>query len=141
MNPILDDYYRQLAELSQKQMEKHYAWLRYLLLLASGSLSILVALRSGASNTRTAHAILSAALASLGLGILLGSIALYGENRIALETVKKTAEELLRRLNNPGTPDESFSVRKPVVCIVAERGCYVFLVLAVISLVAYAISN
>jgi hypothetical protein len=141
MNPILDDYYRQLAELSQIQMEKHYAWLRHLLLLASGTLSVLVALRASPPTAQTPHLFLSVALASLGLGILLGAVSLYGEYRIAIETVKKTGEELLRRLNNPGTADKSFAVKAPTACIISERACYAFLVVAVISLVIHAICN
>ena len=141
MDPILEDYYRQLTEVSRKQQETHYAWLRYLLLLSAGTLSALVAFRSASATTHHVHIALSVALASLGLGILSGAVALYGETRVAVETTKKTGMELSRRLNNPGAPNQSFVVKAPIVCVAAERACYCFLVVAVISLVVFAICN
>ena len=141
MDPTLKDYYQQLTEVSRKQQETHYSWLRYLLLLSAGTLSALVAFRSASATTHHVHLALSVALASLGLGILSGAVALYGETRVAVETTRKTGMELSRRLNNPGSPEESFVVKPPTVCIAAELACYLFLIVAVISLVIFAICN
>ena len=137
MNP--HDCLQELAGLVKQREEKRYAWLRHLLLLASGSLSVLVSLRTGSHTVGLPHYCIAAGLASLGLGILLGAVSLYGEVRTAHDLVKRMSEEGLRRLKNPGTPDELVSAQLPAGYAFAERVCYLSLVVSVISLVIYAI--
>ena len=134
-----NDCFQQLAVLIKQREEKRYAWLRHLLLLASGSLSVLVSLRAGEHTVGFPHYCIATALASLGLGILLGAISLYGEVRTAQDLVKRMSDEGLRRLKNPGTPDELISSQLPVGYAVAETLCYLSFVVSTISLVVYAI--
>jgi hypothetical protein len=136
---MANDCFQQLATLIKQREEKRYAWLRHLLLLASGSLSILVSLRAGTQTVGFPHYCFATALASLGLGILLGAISLYGEVRTAHDLVKRMSEEGLRRLQNPGTPDELISSQLPTGYAFAETFCYLSLIVSAISLVVYAI--
>lgn len=136
-----EDFYRILVDLTQKREEKRYLWLKQLLLLATGSLSVLVSLRAGTTNTHTAHVFLSVALAALGLGILFGAISLHGEVRLSHETLEQTKKELIRQFENPETLAEPAFCKLPAVYTVAETLCYTALVVAVISLVIYAICN
>lgn len=141
MHPVLNDSYQILAEVVQRREEKRYLWLKQLLLLATGTLSVLVSFRAGTTHTHTAHVFLSVGLASLGLGILFGSISLYGEVRMAHDAVEQTARELRRRLSNPETPAEPIFAKRPVFYAIAQGCCYTVLVVAMISLVTYAICS
>jgi len=134
-----DDCLREIAKLVQQREEKRYTWLRHLLLLASGSLSVLVSLRTGVHTVGFQHYCIATALASLGLGILFGAVSLHGEVRTAHDIVKAMTEEGIRQLRNPGTPDETVSSTLPARYTLAEKLCYLSLVISVVSLVAYAI--
>jgi hypothetical protein len=130
---------REIAILSQKREDKRYAWLRHLLLLAAGSLSVLVSLRSGDHLSGFPHYCIATALAALGLGILFGAVALYGEIRGAHGLAVSYVEEALRRLREPGTPDRPVGFQLPPFYVRCEQGCYLSLVVAVLSLIVYAI--
>jgi hypothetical protein len=134
-----DAWMREIAKLVQQREEKRYAWLRHLLLLAAGSLSVLVSLRTGASTVGFQHYCIVTALASLGLGILFGAFSLHGEVWLAGDVVKRMGEEAIRLLKNSGTSDEPISCQLPARYDFAERSCYFSFVVSVISLVIYAI--
>jgi hypothetical protein len=109
------------------------------MLLAAGSLSVLVSLRSGTHLCGLPHYCIATALASLGLGILFGAVALYGEVRGADGLAKSYGEEVLRRLKEPGTPNRPIGFQLPKIYIHCEEACCVSLVVAVLSLIVYAI--
>lgn len=133
------DYQRELVTLIEQREEKHYAWLRHILLLASGSLSVLISLRTGVHTVGFAHVCISAALASLGLGILLGAVSLHGEVTMKNVIIKRICEEAIRALQNPGTADEPVTAQLPFLYRAAQKLCYLSLAVSVSALVTYAI--
>src|SRR4051812_3555475 len=88
-----------ISKTLDERNEKRYAWIRYLLLLASGSLSVLISFNKDKQLTCLEHILFSIALLSLGLGILFGVIYLYVEVdvlswkvNILVENIKLRAE-------------------------------------------------
>jgi len=134
-----EDYTRELAVLAQKREDKRYAWLRHLMLLAGGSMSVLVSLRSGKHLSGFPHYCIATGLSSLGLGILFGAVALYGEVRSAQGLVVSYGQEGIRRLTQPETPAETVGYQLPPFYRFCEVACYFLFVVAILSLVVYSI--
>jgi hypothetical protein len=130
-----------LFDLAKERDQKMYAWLRHLVLLASGALTALVSLHAGAQSTEASLLFVRVAWLALGIGIVLGAFSLHGEVWISAELTKKLGRQLSAR---PADFNEQLS---PVLVTLPARykWCthfsYVSLVIAVVALVAYAISR
>lgn len=130
---------RAVFALADAREQKRYAWLRQLLVLASGSLTVLVALRAGAQITGAALFSLRSAWVSLGIAIVFGAFSLHGEVWMARELVRLTVEENKQRtLSGSQLPSPSVA-RLPKRYVWSERLFYATLVAAVVSLVLYAL--
>ncbi len=135
MNP---EQFRALVELADRRNEKHYGFLRQLLVLASGALAALVAFRSGHS-TGMALWCLRTAWAALGLGILGGAAALHGEVAAAAALAQKAAEEALASRSRGDQQPVPIAAKLPARYKWFARICYASLLLAVAALVAFAL--
>lgn len=133
------DELREIFALVDAREEKRYAWLRQLLLLASGSLTALVAFRAGAQSTGMALFFLRVAWISLGSAILLGAFSLHGEIWMAQDLVRLVVEENKERNLSGAHPPSPSVARLPARYRWSERLFYAALVAAVISLVAHAV--
>jgi len=132
--------FQEVVDYSRTREEKVYAWLRYLIGLASGALAVLVSLQSHTS-AGTAGVAQRVALVALGCGILLGSLRLYGEVWIAREMVKRLVAERKRQALE-GDPDPlPIAASLPLFVKLSEWLCYLSLVVAVVSLIVYAITR
>ncbi len=134
-----------LIELTDRRNEKLYAWLRHLMLLAGGALTVLVSLDAGGGSSGAALLSLRVAWTGLGAGILLGSISLYAEvwqpTSLVVNLAAKHKEHSSRQKG--GGPSETMSepvvsARPPWWMRCAERGCYGSLAIAVVFLVVFA---
>jgi hypothetical protein len=132
--------FKEVIEYARKREEKVYAWLRYLIGLASGALAVLVSLQSHV-DAGTAGVAQKVALVALGCGILLGSLRLYGEVWTARELVKRLVEERKRQAEE-GDPEPSpISVALPRFVKQSEWLCYTSFVVSVVSLIVYAVTR
>jgi len=137
MTPL--DVLKDLEGLVNQQEIKRYAWLRHILLLASGSLSVLISLRAGFHDCGFPRYCISTALASLGLGILFGAVAIHGEVATAQDLVNQKKAQGRQLLDNPEANVAPILSALPRRYAWAERSCYFSLIVSVISLVLYAI--
>ena len=135
----IPEFFSRMEILIKEKEAKRYAWLRHLLLLASGGLTVLVALRGTSPVACLPHYCMVLAVASLGLGILFGAVALHGEVWTALDTVVQMTKYRDKLLVDPSAPFPGVLSKNPKRYRVAEVLCYSFLVVAVISLVVYTI--
>jgi membrane-associated HD superfamily phosphohydrolase len=138
-NMITKKHYEELVELGQERNLKYYAWLRQILLMASGLIGILVSLKSNKSESSLEHIAFIVTIISLAMGILTGSIVLYSEIK-NLETGKKLYIEQMRKIAE-GQPNLS-----PIVTFNTssmfrrfEYLCFGFLIFSLIGLMVYAI--
>jgi hypothetical protein len=132
--------FQEVVEYGRKRDEKVYAWLRYLIGLASGALAVLVSLQSH-SQTGVSGIAQKISWVALGSGILLGSLRLYGEVWTAREMVKKLVAERKRQASQGDAIPSPIVVELPRFVKLSERLCYGSLILAVISLVIFALTR
>ena|ERR1700722_15585947 len=129
----IEDY----KKVQEEKDTKKYAWLRHIILMASGSLSVLISLHKDNICGVLTHVLFGASIALLGVGILCASIALYGEVHLAALRVKETGQYIIRQRKGDANPPFSF-LDMPPIFVVCEKICYVCLVLAIIFLVLYS---
>jgi hypothetical protein len=131
---------REVFELGDKRDQKVYAWLRYLIGLASGALTVLVALQ-GKTPPSTGGIALKVTWVALGSGILLGALSLFGEVRTARAMVRLLVKQKNQPEYRPGDPPSPIVVPPSRVLKWSERLCYCSFVVAVISLVVFALTR
>jgi hypothetical protein len=132
----LEDY----QKAGEEKDAKKYAWLRHIVLMASGGLTVLVSLHKDTPSNVVAHVLFSITIGLLGVGILFASIALYGEVHQAALKLKETAQYVIRQRKGESNPLFSF-LDMPKRYEVCETICYVSLILAILSLIIYAIAT
>ena len=131
----LEDNLRIVSDLGHQKEEKLCAWLRYLVGLASGALTVLLALGKGIApgTTGTAQRV---ALTSLALGILLGSLRLYVEVSSLRAHARNLVEQANRQIDRGASEPFLPSVAKPSgILLASEYLCYLSLAVALVALV------
>jgi hypothetical protein len=128
---------RTLAEPVREANKKHYDWIRNLVLLASGALTVLVSLHSDQQLAGLARFCMRAAWISLGSGILLGAVSLHGDVWTANEMARRLADGLSR----PHPGHITVHVGLPMRYRASTILCYLSLVCAVVSIVFYAVAR
>jgi hypothetical protein len=132
--------YRELCEWGAQRDEKLYAWLRHLILLGAGSLSVLVSLQPAQHVEGFPSVCMKAAWICLGLGILFASVRLYAEVFNEKEKVKALVKFRIEKPAINGiSQNEPITPRLPWYIHKAEPTCYICFVLAVIFIVITAI--
>jgi hypothetical protein len=132
--------FRELCDWAQKRDDKFYAWVRWLILLASGSLTVLVSLQPVQNFPPLSSCLLRMAMAMLAQSILLGSLVSYGEIWIEREKVRRLQEQRKLQVSNAGDESPSPIVVAPPAWIrKIEQPFYISLILAVLLLTALAI--
>ena len=115
--------------------EKRAAFLRHLLLLSTGALTLLVSLRPEASSSRAALWSLRLAWPSLGVGILALAVALYEEVWGAKALQKKMARDIADGWYG-AVPTH---VPPPAIFDVCEKVAYGALTASVLALVIHGV--
>jgi len=134
------DEFAEICEWAEQRDATLYRWLRHLILLGTGSLSVLVSLQPLVPASGAAAVCQQGAWATLGLGILLAAVRLYGE----VWAAKAKVEQLVTRRRSP-PPTSAAAANAPIVWTLpwwilrAEPACYGSFVLAVLFLVVGAI--
>lgn len=132
--------YRITLELARERDARIQSWLRYLVGLASGALAVLVALQKDTPLAAFPSACLRIAWGTLGLGILLGSVALYGHVFAQRGLVKQWVKDRSERAEDEALGEAPSATTGPSMRIFAwaERLCYASLIVAVVALVSFA---
>ena len=131
--------FRQLCDLAKDRDQKHYAWIRQLLVLSSGALTALVAFRADAHSTGIALWFLRVVWVALGLSILLGSLSLHGEVWTARELARLAAEQAKERFSSDETGISPIVAMRHPRYERAERWFYRLLIFSVSALVLHAV--
>ena len=134
---MTEDDLREILARGDRRNERMYNWLRNLLLLAGGALTVLVALRPDPATNTAARWFWRVALSGLGGGILLGSIALYGEVWFEREMVNRLVEYRRQRPSCTDATPSPIVVKQPKYFRWAELACYLALTAAVCALMAF----
>lgn len=128
-----------LYELQEQRDKELIELLKYLILLAAGSLSILVTLQGGTPPTGFPGLFLRLTWIALALGILLGGMRLYGELSMKKMLVHQATEKIKQSMNGQGDISGGVQVPTPAKFRYAEWGCYIALAFSLLTLVAFAV--
>ena len=141
---MLERDFQKLIEMSDRQNALYYGWLRQILTLAVGALSVLVSFHAGAGSTGIALAFLRLTWLTGGLGILAGAVAAFGETHQARGLVKarrQQIESVMKQTPTGGTyPGIGPTVVKPAWWMqYSATLCTTSLTIAVVLLVGFAL--
>jgi hypothetical protein len=128
-----------LYDLQEQRDKELIELLRYLILLAAGSLSILVSLQGETPPTGFPGLFLRLTWIALALGILLGGMRLYGELSMKKKLVVRACEKIERSMTGHGDISGGVQVPTPAKYRYAEWGCYIFLAISLLTLAAFAV--
>ena len=132
--------FRQTLDMARERDARLDSWLRYLVGLASGALTVLVSLQKDKPDQFFPLICLKVAWGTLGLGILLGAIALYGHVFAQRGLVKQWVKDRGARTEDEMPGESPSPTTGPGVKFfrLAERLCYLSLTTAVVALVLFA---
>ncbi len=88
----------QHVKLNDRRNEAVYSWLRWLMLIATGAFSLSAGLVLGKSYIGCQLVLLKLALTANALGILFGSIAVYGEAKLHIGILRRYADNQIHKL-------------------------------------------
>lgn len=136
---IHTDQYRELVSVQQKRKDKFFIWLRHILLMASGLLSVLIGLHQNKSQNDYERIIFAITISTLAFGILTGSILLFSEVDTLIRLQKAYAKQLIRQRDEGIQVDKLVSVPNGKFFSFLEKICYSSFIISIVSLVFYAI--
>lgn len=131
--------FQQLEEQMNRRDTVHYAFIRQVLLMASGLFGILVSLHtdSSSSGTWAGHAF-AIAIGSLALGILLLSIALYAQVAVHKQVFLQLRDAIAEQLRD-GYTSRSVSGEPHWLFATSEVAAYLSFLVALVALVCYTV--
>ncbi|MCE5310754.1 MAG: hypothetical protein LLG20_24200 [Acidobacteriales bacterium] len=136
-----EDSLKQTRKSMARYQKQKYNWIRFLLTLAAGALTLLVSLQGNYTlHSNTAAFLLRTAWASIGLSVLIGPIVLQGEVHLA----KLRAAYVLEQLENLAadkTPEPFRWMHLPKLYAACETLFYAMLLTSVTALTLFAIVN
>ena len=136
----LSEQMKQYSEMTARRNAKLWAWMRSVLTLATGALSVLVAFQPTATLGYYPALCLEITWILIGLGILSGSVFLYGEVHLENKQADKKRKNIQKQMETgEAEPPGAIASELPFRIRWCEPICYVSLSLAVITLVSYAI--
>lgn len=129
---------QQLAQEGDKRNAAVYTWLRWLVVLAAGSFAAILGLMGAKPLPLLQFFLVKTALMYHVVGILSGSIALYGEVFVARQMVKSLGMACINTLNgNHAAEPSGVNVSPlPKIFLFSEKLCYSSLIAALICLAA-----
>jgi hypothetical protein len=99
----MENFKNQVIELinaKERESEKYFSWLKYLIGLTSTLLGILVSLRNTNDQSYCQHIAFAATILSMTVSIIFGSILLFVEVKLLREEIKQREKWLTKLANN-----------------------------------------
>jgi hypothetical protein len=139
MDEKLKSHVKVLVDLANEKSDKLYAWYKQVLLMASGLLSILIALHSKRSDNFQEHLMFVVTVISLSVGIVTGSIFLFSEVSNIDRARKEYAEQASKYVRGEIQGNIFASGETAKVFVFCEWLSYIAFLIAICSLCYYAI--
>lgn len=128
---------QQIMTINEQRNQLMYNWLRWLVVLAAGCFAALLSFLATKTLPASLLLLLKVALTCQAVGILLGSIALYGEIVVIRGLLKAVIGEY-NHIAQEQYAHETNGVSVfllPTIYRVCEKCCYAFLLLSLLCLV------
>lgn len=133
---VIKEAFINLANATKDASEKKFMWLRNLLIIASAIFGAFISIADKPEYYCLNYYLHVISIVSLSLGILLGTIYLYSQVVVAVLVSEGLREQLYKLQKNPETYVQTGLANPPKHYRWIEKGCYFFLLVALIGLVA-----
>lgn len=138
----MEDFKKQVIEFinaKDRESEKYYSWLKYLIGLTATLLGILVSLRNTNDQTYCQHIAFSTTILSMTASIIFGSILLFVEVKLLREEIKQRGKWLTKLGNNEHEFIEIEVLNHPWYFKTVQLITISFFYISLISLTIYAL--
>jgi Na+/proline symporter len=128
-----------LNSLERGKSESFTKWIRHIITILIGMLTVLIAFKSEKSITCFQHILFSTILSLIGIGIVSGTIFLFHEIDEFKQELKFQKECLSKRLKGDFTTIFHNEIKRKKIYKVCEYTFYTSSILSVLTLVIYGI--
>ena len=139
MRPDLRASFEQLSDLADKRDEVHFNFIKQILLMSSTLFGILVSLHKTPATSDNIRISFALALATLSLGILFLSIALFAQVAVHKTLFLKKKEYIQLQLRDDSHEPKIIGTEPSKIYEYLEKIGYVSLLLSIIGLTVYAV--
>lgn len=131
-NEIIKERFEQISKLGNERDNFLDGWLRWLVLIASGCLSILIPLSNIYNQSIVAKVFFKFTCVFIGIGIIMLAVRIYA----IYHEKKSVIKELAKNMNNAHSYPVTSSI--PKWMLLCEKIGYISLILSLCSLIALA---
>ncbi|MDR3350737.1 MAG: hypothetical protein LBN98_03685 [Prevotellaceae bacterium] len=132
--------YKEYFKLKNQLTEQRIAYLRYILLITSTLMGLLISLHGSTIVALSVRLAFACSMVLICIGLLTGAVAVY---LLSITARKNLVEDYQHKLQDARTTSSAMlpvSGHPPKLFAVCEKTCYIALLLAVVSLTLYAVS-
>jgi len=128
-----------LNSLEKGKSESFMKWIRHIITILIGLLTVLIAFKSAKSVNCFHHILFSTILSSIGTGIISGTIFLFHEINVFKQELKFQNESLSKRLKGDFTSIFYREIKKNRIYLICEYLFYSSSILSILTLIIYGI--
>ena len=138
----MENFKKQVLELvnaKDRESDKYFSWLRFLIGLTATLLGIIVSLRNTNDQTYCQHIVFATTIISMTFSIIFGSILLFVEVRLLRDEIKQREIWLTKLANNEQELIEIEVINHPWYFKLVKLTTISFFYISLISLSTYAL--
>lgn len=139
MKNDIKDTYEKYKELENKSHDLFSNWIRTIIAISAGLVSVLVSLRQNKSDTQLEHILFSTTIIGLTLGILSGAILLHRQIALTDKHRKWYWERLADKLFDSNQTDVVEILKVSIIYKMAKYIFYLSLTISLLALMVYAV--
>lgn len=134
------EHFQELKEIEKQRNKSYYDWIKGLVVVATGLLSVIVSLKTKQSSTIFQSILFVIIVSTLVLGILFGAGVIYSEVLLLRNYYRKKLEHIYSIIYENGNRTKFEIIKKPKIFYFFSYCCYVCLLISFISLIIYSVS-
>ena len=131
--------FQEFKQIERIKNKAYYDWIRNLIIIATGLLSVIVGLKTKQSNTLPQSVIFLIIVSTLVLGILFGAAVLYGEVLVLRKYYRKKLELIYAIIYQKEKKNIYEIIDVPKIYVCFSYSCYVCFLISFISLIIYSV--
>jgi 1,4-dihydroxy-2-naphthoate octaprenyltransferase len=128
-----------LNSIEKEKSESFTKWIRHIITILIGMLTILIAFKTEKSTTTLQHILFSTILSSIGVGVISGTIFLFHEIDEFKQELKFQKDSLVKRLRGDSTTIFHKEIKRKMIYKICEYIFYISSILSVMLLIVYGI--
>jgi hypothetical protein len=131
--------YETMKDADIRRHDKYTQWIKNIVYIAAGLVSVLTTLRGGKSDNYTLHLLFSITISGLSLGILTGIICTFQEVHVLDKHRKLLWTQIGKRLYDLPVDTTIHHINPSVFFVISKYTFYISLTISLFCLVCYSI--